>query len=212
MNGRLHKVRDVFLREVARTPRKHIKNTVLWVIPLLLVLVFTARNLYADAAYESLKGQVKGLYSSFRASFAVTSAGGQVQTGKIMYQYPGKLRVETATGVIATNGTHLWVHNKGSSLCARQDVAGVGGGLLGVLASYEGTQQGNTYIFRKKGAHYEEIVVQVAGGMVRGVRLKHGDDATTYTFSGMTIDTGISGAMFNYKPAGAQIVENPLNN
>lgn len=74
------------------------------------------------------------------------------------------------------------------------------------------TIQGNSYIFKKKGAHYEEIVVQVAGGMVRSVRLKHGDETTTYSFSGMTIDTGISGAMFNYKPAGAQIVENPLNN
>jgi len=168
--------------------------------------------LQADGAYDSLKGQVKGLYSSFRATFAVTSSSGQIQTGKIMYQYPGKLRVETGTGVIATNGTHLWVHNKSSPLCARQDVSGVGGGLLGILASYEGTIQGNSYIFKKKGAHYEEIVVQVAGGMVRSVRLKHGDETTTYSFSGMTIDTGISGAMFNYKPAGAQIVENPLNN
>jgi outer membrane lipoprotein-sorting protein len=168
--------------------------------------------LQADGAYDSLKGQVKGLYSSFRATFAVTSSSGQIQTGKILYQYPGKLRVETGTGVIATNSTHLWVHNKSSPLCARQDVSGVGGGLLGILASYEGTIQGNTYIFKKKGAHYEEIVVQVAGGMVRSVRLKHGDETTTYSFSGMTIDTGISGAMFNYKPAGAQIVENPLNN
>jgi outer membrane lipoprotein-sorting protein len=48
--------------------------------------------------------------------------------------------------------------------------------------------------------------------MLRSVRLKHGDETTTYSFSGMTVDTGISGSMFNYKPAGAQIVENPLNN
>lgn len=178
----------------------------------LLAFLVTAPSLFADAAYDALKGQVKGLYSSFRASFAVTSSSGQIQTGKILYQYPGKLRVDTASGVIATNGTHLWVHNKSSSLCARQDVSGVGGGLLGVLSSYEGTIQGNTYIFRKKGAHFDEIVVQVAGGMVRSVRLKHGDDTTTYSFSGMTIDAGISGSMFNYKPAGAQIIENPLNN
>ncbi|HNA80457.1 MAG TPA: hypothetical protein PKY99_13425 [Turneriella sp.] len=175
-----------------------------------LPLLTTA--LSADAAYDALKGQVKGLYSSFRATFAVTSSSGQIQTGKIMYQYPGKLRVETGSGVIATNGTHLWVHNKNSPLCARQDVSGVGGGILGILASYEGTIQGNTYVFRKKGAHYDEIVVQVAGGMLRSVRLKHGDETTTYSFSGMTVDTGISGSMFNYKPAGAQIVENPLNN
>lgn len=178
----------------------------------LALLMCSFAPLHADGAYESLKGQVKGLYSSFRATFAVTSSSGQIQTGKIMYQYPGRLRVETGTGVIATNGTHLWVHNKSSPLCARQDVSGTGGGLLGILASYEGTIQGNTYIFKKKGAHYEEIVVQVASGMVRSVRLKHGDETTTYSFSGMTIDTGISGAMFNYKPAGAQIVENPLNN
>ncbi|AFM12822.1 LolA family protein [Turneriella parva] len=178
----------------------------------LALLICSFAPLHADGAYESLKGQVKGLYSSFRATFAVTSSSGQIQTGKIMYQYPGRLRVETGTGVIATNGTHLWVHNKSSPLCARQDVSGTGGGLLGILASYEGTIQGNTYIFKKKGAHYEEIVVQVASGMVRSVRLKHGDETTTYSFSGMTIDTGISGAMFNYKPAGAQIVENPLNN
>lgn len=177
-----------------------------------LLLMALAPALYADAAYEALKSQVKGLYSSFRASFAVTSSSGQIQTGKIFYQYPGKLRVETGTGIIATNGTHLWVHNKSSSLCARQDVSGVSGGLLGILASYEGTVQGNTYIFRKKGAHFEEIVVQVAGGMLRSVRLKHGDETTTYSFSGMTVDTGISGALFNYKPAGVQIVENPLNN
>lgn len=178
----------------------------------LLAFLVAAPSLFADAAYDALKGQVKGLYSSFRASFAVTSSSGQIQTGKILYQYPGKLRVDTASGVIATNGTHLWVHNKSSSLCARQDVAGVGGGLLGVLSSYEGTIQGNTYIFRKKGAYFDEIIVQVAGGMVRSVRLKHGDDTTTYSFSGMTIDAGISGSMFNYKPAGAQIIENPLNN
>lgn len=179
---------------------------------LLIVFLFGASALSADAAYDALKGQVKGLYSSFRATFAVTSSSGQIQTGKIMYQYPGKLRVETGTGVIATNGTHLWVHNKSSALCARQDVSGVGGGILGILASYDGTIQGNTYVFKKKGAHYDEIIVQVASGMVRSVRLKHGDETTTYSFSGMTIDTGISGAMFNYKPAGAQIVENPLNN
>jgi outer membrane lipoprotein-sorting protein len=177
-----------------------------------LALPLAPRALSADAAYDALKGQLKGLYSSFRATFAVTSSSGQIQTGKIMYQYPGKLRVETGSGVIATNGTHLWVHNKNSPLCARQDVSGVGGGLLGVLASYEGVVQGNTYIFRKKGAYYDEIVVQVAGGMLRSVRLKHGDETTTYSFSGMTVDTGISGSMFNYKPAGAQIVENPLNN
>ncbi len=177
-----------------------------------VMLPLLTSTLSADAAYDALKGQVKGLYSSFRATFAVTSSSGQIQTGKIMYQYPGKLRVETGSGVIATNGTHLWVHNKNSPLCARQDVSGVGGGILGLLASYEGTIQGNTYIFRKKGAHYDEIVVQVAGGMLRSVRLKHGDETTTYSFSGMTVDTGISGAMFNYKPAGAQIVENPLNN
>jgi outer membrane lipoprotein-sorting protein len=177
----------------------------------IISLLIPARSLSADAAYDSLKSQVKGLYSSFRATFALTTGGG-MQTGKIFYQYPGKLRVETSGGVIATNGTHLWVHNKSSALCARQDVSGVGGGLLGILASYEGSIQGSTYIFRKKGAHYEEIVVQVAGGMVRSVRLKHGDETTTYSFSGMTIDTGISGSMFNYKPAGAQIVENPLNN
>lgn len=129
-----------------------------------------------------------------------------------MYQYPGKLRVETGTGVIATNGTHLWVHNKSSSLCARQDVGGVSGGIMGILASYEGTIQGSTYVFKKKGAHYDEIIVQVAGGTIRSVRLKHGDESTTYSFSGMQIDAGISGTMFNYKPAGAQIVENPLNN
>ncbi|MBV6492970.1 MAG: hypothetical protein LDLANPLL_00977 [Turneriella sp.] len=168
-------------------------------------------SLYADAALESLKGQVKGFYSSFRANFTISSGSG-MQTGKIMYQYPGKLRIETPTGVIATNGQHLWVHNKSSPLCARQDVSGVGGGLLGILSSYEGTIQGSTYIFKKKGAHFEEIVVQTGGGMVRSVRMKHGDDTITYSFSGMSIDTGISGAMFNYKPSGATIVENPLNN
>lgn len=178
----------------------------------ILGVFFMTTALFADSAYEALKGQVKGLYSSFRATFAVTSSSGQIQTGKIMYQYPGKLRVETATGVIATNGTHLWVHNKSSPLCARQDVSGTGGGILGILASYEGTIQGGTYTFKKKGAHFEEIVVQTAGGMVRSVRMKHGDEFTTYSFSGVQIDTGISGAMFNYKPAGAQIVENPLNN
>jgi outer membrane lipoprotein-sorting protein len=181
-------------------------------ILLSIALPLLTTALSADAAYDALKGQLKGLYSSFRATFAVTSSSGQIQTGKIMYQYPGKLRVETGSGVIATNGTHLWVHNKNSPLCARQDVSGVGGGILGILASYEGTIQGNTYIFRKKGAHYDEIVVQVAGGMLRSVRLRHGDETTTYSFSGMTVDTGISGSMFNYKPAGAQIVENPLNN
>ncbi|HMY10920.1 MAG TPA: hypothetical protein PKC74_04825, partial [Turneriella sp.] len=50
-----------------------------------LPLLTTA--LSADAAYDALKGQVKGLYSSFRATFAVTSSSGQIQTGKIMYQY-----------------------------------------------------------------------------------------------------------------------------
>ncbi|MCX7632959.1 MAG: outer membrane lipoprotein carrier protein LolA [Turneriella sp.] len=173
---------------------------------------FATRKLCAQSAYEQLKGQLKGLYSSFRASFAVTYSSGQIQTGKIYYQYPGKLRVETATGVIATNGTHLWLHNKNSSVCARQDVSGLSGGLLGLLANYEGSVQGSTYIFRKKDAYYQEIVVQVAGGMLRSVRLKHDDEVTTYTFSGVTIDTGISGSMFNYRPAGAQIVENPLNN
>ncbi|HRP69227.1 MAG TPA: outer membrane lipoprotein carrier protein LolA [Turneriella sp.] len=168
-------------------------------------------SLHADAAYESLKNNVKGFYSSFRANFTISSGSG-MQSGKIMYQYPGKLRIETSTGVIATNGQHLWVHNKSSPLCARQDVGGVGGGLLGILGSYEGTVQGSTYIFKKKGAHFDEIVVQTGGGTVRSVRMKHGDETITYTFSGMAIDTGISGAMFNYRPSGATIVENPLNN
>jgi hypothetical protein len=93
--------------------------------------------LSADAADESLKGQVRGLYSSFRATFAVTSPGGGIQTGKIMHQYPGKLRVETASGVIAINGTHLWVHNKRPALCARQDVRSLGGSILGAMANYK---------------------------------------------------------------------------
>ncbi len=205
MNGTKLYRGETFLRVSSRALFRK-----LWLLPSALLL--SSSSVFADAAFESLKANVKGLYSSFRASFAVTSSGGSVQSGKILYQYPGKLRVETGTGVIATNGQHLWVHNKGSSLCARQDVGGVGGGILGVLSSYEGTIQGNTYIFKKKGARFEEIVVQVAGGMVRSVRMKRGDESITYSFSGMTIDAGISGAMFNYKPAGAQIIENPLNN
>ena len=167
--------------------------------------------LLAQSVYDAMKEQVKGLYTSFRASVAITSSSGQITTGKIMYQYPGKLRLETATGIIATNGTHLWIHNKASAICARQDVSGVSGGLLGVLSRYEGVAQGGSFVFKKPGAYYDEIIVQAAGGMIRSVKLKHDEESTTYSFSNVQIDTGISGAMFNYKPSGAQIIENPLN-
>jgi hypothetical protein len=43
---------------------------------------------------------------------------------KFRYQYHGKLRIEAASGAIATNGQHLWVHNKSSSFCARPNVGG----------------------------------------------------------------------------------------
>ncbi len=169
--------------------------------------------LYAQDALSALKAAAGGMYSSFTANFTYTSSGGAVNSGKIYYQYPNKLHVRTSNGgVIATNGTHLWIYNPASAICARQDVGGSSGGIIGLLSGYEGQIRGNSYVFRKPGAYYEEVVVTVSNGMIASVRLRHEDETSVYSFSGIQLDAGIKGSLFTFKPpANAQLVENPLN-
>lgn len=182
-------------------------------------LLFTAGifsgNLFANEALSQLKSKVGGLYSSFTASFTYSNSGGATKSGKIYYQYPNKLHIRMSDGgVVATNGRSLWIYNPASGLCAKQDVGGGSGGLLGRLGSYEGRATGNRFVFRNPEAHFTEIAVSAAKGMVSSVTMRTAEGAATqYQFSGVRVGAGVKASLFNYKPpTSARVIENPLNN
>lgn len=179
-----------------------------------LGLLLTVLPVYAqNNALEKLREAVGDMFSSsFTANFTVTNPQGQTVSGKIYYQAPNKLHLRTSEGgIIATNGTHLWIYNPAVSVCAKQEVSQNSGGILSWLSSYEGIAKGDGFIFRKNGAYYEEVFISTAGGKLTSIRLRHQDEFTTYTFSNIEIGTGLKASLFNYKPpAHVQIVENPI--
>lgn len=180
---------------------------------LIAALFIFNSSIKAQDALSSLKSKVSGAFSSFSANFSVTNSGGSLSGGKIYYQYPNKLRVNVSGGgVIATNGTYLWLYNPSSGFCARQDVGGSSGGIIGLLSSYEGSIKGNNFIFKNASNYYSEIIVTTAGNMVRSVTLRHEDSTITYAFSGVRVGGGARSSLFNFKPpSNVQLVENPLN-
>lgn len=178
-----------------------------------LVILLMPLKLQAQDAYSQLKSKIGGMYSSMTGNFSFTSSNGMVTNGKIYYKYPNKLHLRTSDGgVIATNGNYLWLYNPSSMICARQDVGGGSGGILGMIRSYNGTVRGNTYIFRKESGGYDEIIVRVGSKTIRSVQLKKGDVTYTYSFSGVRVGSGIKASLFSYKPPpNARVIENPLN-
>ncbi|MCB1146169.1 MAG: zf-TFIIB domain-containing protein [Leptospiraceae bacterium] len=174
--------------------------------------IFTA-SLHAQDALSQLKSQIGGMFTSFSANFSVTGSGGSVSTGKVYYQYPNQLHVSVSGGgIIATNGKFLWLYNPSSGFCARQDVGGSSGGVLGLLGGYEGSVRGGNFVFKNPANYYSEIIVTASNGMLRSLTLRHEDQSTTYAFTGVNVGGGARASLFNFKPPpNAQMVENPLN-
>ncbi len=177
------------------------------------ILYFSAiTGIRADAALDSLRGKIGGLYSSFTANFSVAGSSGQALSGKIYYQAPNKVHIKMSNGgIIASNGQYIVIYNPASGMAAKQDAGGTSGGILGLLRGYEGTVQGNRYIFRKPDTQ-EQIVVSVANNMLSSVQIRRETGTVTYSFSGVNVGAGISGSLFSYKPpTSVRVIENPLN-
>ncbi|RME92817.1 MAG: outer membrane lipoprotein carrier protein LolA [Candidatus Hydrogenedentota bacterium] len=178
-----------------------------------IFLVFAFTSLLFSNPYDEIKSLLGGLYKSFTANFTISGSSGNLMSGKIYYQYPGKLHVKTSDGgVIATNGRYLWIYNPASGRCMKQDVGGTGGGILGILKSYDGKRSGDSFIFRNPNKKITEIGIRVSKGMIRSVRFQTEDSSYTVSFSNVQFSGGIRASLFNYKPpASAQVIENPLN-
>ena len=177
------------------------------------LLLWLIQPVQAQDAYNALKSRAGGLRSSFSANFALTTSGGMVRSGKLYYQAPNKLHVKmSGGGVIATNGRQLVIYNPGSVVAAKQDVGGASGGLFSTLRSYTGSIRGNSYVFTKPGAYYEEIVVTVRGKMIASVRMRHEDQVQTFSFSNVKVGRGIKASLFSFRPpTSVRIIENPMN-
>ncbi|MES0491881.1 MAG: hypothetical protein ABUK01_17935 [Leptospirales bacterium] len=189
----------------------------LYIISFFLLALLGAAGLSLASSGE-LKGEIGGLYSSFSANFSYSSGSGVVRSGKIHYQYPGKVHIAFSDGrVIASNGFFLWIYSPSNRICAKQDLAGSGsvsGGIVGFLNSYEMTRTQNRFVFRKLGANIEEVTVDILpdSKMIKNLRFKTKNNVFTYSFSDIIVGAGVKASLFNYKPpTDAQMVENPLN-
>ena len=178
---------------------------------ILITVFFSTGYLWADP-YSELKSKVGGLYSSFSANFNYTSSSGAATSGKMYYKSPNKIHLKMGNGkVIATNGQHIWFFNPGSSVCAKQEVGGASGGLLGLLSSYGGSKRGNTYVFSNPAKHYQEISVRVSSGSIN-VRMAHNSEYINFSFSDFKPGRAIPAGYFNFRPPpSVRIIENPLN-
>ena len=181
------------------------------IISFLTISLFSVSSLYPNALAD-LRKNAGGLYSSFTANFNLISASGSTVTGKIYYRL-GQVHIRLSNGhIIATNGRHIWFFNPRSAVCAKQDVGGVSGGLLGVLASYSGKRNGNSYVFTKPNAYFKQIMVRVSGGMVRNVHFIRDSNSFSISLSAVKVGGGIPAGKFTFKPPPhVRVVENPLN-
>ena len=162
----------------------------------------------------SLKNHIGGIFTSFSANFSYSSGEGLVYTGKIYYEYPGKLHLKLSDGrIIATNGTYLWLFNPETMKCARQKVTMDNGNFLGMLSAENLVSSTDTnFVFEKPGGKIREVIINTQGNMIKNARLKINENYVSVSFSNVETDIGIKASLFNYKPpTDAQLVENPLN-
>jgi outer membrane lipoprotein carrier protein len=164
---------------------------------------------------DDLQNRIKGLNTSFTANFSYTSSAGELYTGKIYYQYPGKLHIAFSDGrVIATNGKFLWTYNSETKICARQTVReDTSGGIFYFLrGGYSVQEENGRYTFIGHGDSQNEVSIKVDGDHLKSVQFKTKDDVINVSFSNIVTDTSVKSSLFNYKPdPEAQLIENPLN-
>ena len=180
---------------------------------LFLFSFYTKSFIYSDDTLSLLKQQAPILFGSFSGNYSLTTAGGRTETGKIQYEYPGKLYLQKSDGsVIATNGHALWLFRARSYVCIRQDVGSLSGGISAVLEKYSGSVQGGNFVFINESLPLKQIILSIDGGSVKSIRFIRSDAQYSISFSGITSSSG-RGSLYNFKPpVSVQMVINPLNN
>ncbi len=192
-------------------------NATVWrysLIACLIVFSFTSRTNASGNILNVLKKQLNGLYSSFSGDFLYSVNGIPRYTGKISYQYPGKIYMKSATGsVTASNGRYLWIYTPRLNLCLQQDVSEMKDGLFNLLADYSGEQNTNTFIFVHLTDPTKRIQIILENSMIKTLRIKQQQIEREYNFTNIHINIGIKASLYNYKPpTEARLVINPLNN
>ena len=163
---------------------------------------------------QELKSKVPGLYSRFTGNITIVANSGQISSGKVYYQYPNKLRVKLASGrLIITNGKFLWMCEPSRSVCFKQDVGGLGGGVMALLKNYESQKQGDRYVFTSTNSEkINKVIINAQESMLKSVEWSTTEGSIAVSFSNLTVGIGLKSSLFYYKDSDTQIVENPLNN
>ncbi len=171
-------------------------------------------HLNAEDVLKKLKNQIPGMYTSFSGNFTSISSSGKLSSGKIYYQYPGKLYLKKSDGsIIATNGHYLWIFKPKLKLCIRQDVDGLTDGIFGMLKEYSGSAKENVFVFENEELKIHRIIVRVENKMLKSIKLMKQDSEDTISLSEIVVGSGIKASLYNYKPpVDAQLIINPMNN
>ena len=114
----------------------------------LMITVFFSSLHASELILNKLRAEVPGLFSSFSGNFTYVASTGNINSGRIYYEFPGKLHLAKSNGeIIATNGRFLWIFDPKSMVCMKQDVGEIGNGIFSLLDSYRATVENNRYIF-----------------------------------------------------------------
>ncbi len=192
------------------------------IVKLFLLIFSIAGGLFislypqSNAHIEKLKSQIPGFYSSFQGNLTFVYGSGVVNSGKIYYQYPNKLRVKLSSGrLILTDGKFLWMCTPSKLICFKQDVDSSlsSGGIFNILDDYEGKKEFGHYIFTALESENEKkIIMSISNKMLKSVKWKSKKNNFTVSFSNLIIGASLKSSLFYYKDSNAQILENPLNN
>ena len=163
---------------------------------------------------QELKSNIAGLYSRFTGNITIIANSGQISSGKVYYQHPNKLRVKLSNGrLIITNGKFLWMCEPSRSVCFKQDVGGLGGGVMTLLKNYASQKQGDRYVFTAPNSEkIKKVIISAQDSMLKSVELSTAEGSIAVNFSNLTIGIGLKSSLFYYKDSNTQIIENPLNN
>ena len=180
----------------------------------LIVIVGTTFKLHSNTdPLDNLKAEIGGLFSGFSGNFTLVSASGQLNSGKIDYHYPDKIRIIFSNGKnIITDGRSLWLYNPNSLICVKQDVAGSSGGIFSFLQGYDHERQGNWHIFTNEEKPIQRLIIATSKGMLKNIKMISKNGETIINFSNIIITKGMKPSLFYFKNVDAQVIENPLNN
>lgn len=188
---------------------------------IIISVTAAAYAIEGNEALEKFRDHMANI-GNLSGNISWTNPDGITYTGKFIYMSPDKIHIELNNPggkLIVANGKQLWVYDRGTNICAVQDLDdSKSGGIAALTSGYNATvvghENGYRMLLQNPGRNYPEITITTDDSFtLRNAVLKNRDGKkTTFSLSNINTSPDLVRSKFDFRvPADAQTIRNPLD-